>query len=223
MAISALIPCNSKIESTKFCYRRENGRTSNDLMTTNVSVIPRSICDNSYQKRIGKHSFCAGSMDGGRDTCQVRSFIICFIIEKLIDFGNCRATVVAAFWPIILWLGLFRLVRNWIQKKIKEINKNDWNLNVTETGIGCGRPFYPGIYLNVHHYNHWIRQVISSTSYSIPSNSLILATIAVIIVFYWYLKNAQNLPNVINPVLLITIEKKCFWNFFDFTVKPWIF
>lgn len=55
--------------------REEGGNPSNELMTTNVSVIPRAICNISYYGNIGRHVFCAGSKTGGKDSCQVRSFM----------------------------------------------------------------------------------------------------------------------------------------------------
>lgn len=44
-----------------------------DLMITNVSVVPWEICNgpHAYKGLVGKHAFCAGSMEGGADSCQV--------------------------------------------------------------------------------------------------------------------------------------------------------
>lgn len=49
----------------------EKGIQSNDLMTTNVSVMLRDECNIAYSGLIGRHAFCAGANAGGRDTCQV--------------------------------------------------------------------------------------------------------------------------------------------------------
>lgn len=62
-------------------YRTEGGIQSNELMTTNVSVIPREICNIAYNGRLGRHVLCAGSFDGGKDTCQVCTLI--FFDKKL--------------------------------------------------------------------------------------------------------------------------------------------
>lgn len=39
----------------------------------NVSVVPWKICNGafSYNGGVGKHAFCAGSLEGGVDSCQV--------------------------------------------------------------------------------------------------------------------------------------------------------
>lgn len=47
---------------------------------------------------------------------------------------------------------------------------------------GCGHGEYPGVYTNVHHYNHWIRQVLINASPGFGiSHILMLTTVAVIL------------------------------------------
>lgn len=58
--------------------RVQGGTRSIDLMATNVSVIPREICNPAYGGILGQHVICAGSPEGGKDTCQV------LLIDKLI-------------------------------------------------------------------------------------------------------------------------------------------
>lgn len=48
-------------------------------------------------------------------------------------------------------------------------------------GIGCGRRYFPGIYTNVHHYNHWIRQEINLSSHVNLHHKAILAAMLVFI------------------------------------------
>lgn len=76
----------NEIKSKKFCCfvcvicRVEEGVQSNDLMATNVSVIPRKICLSRYSGKISRHAFCAGSLEGEKekDTCQVCWLIVVF-------------------------------------------------------------------------------------------------------------------------------------------------
>lgn len=58
-------------------HTQEDWLGSNELLKANVSIIPRKICNGplSYNGKVGERQFCAGSMDGGVDTCQVRAVI----------------------------------------------------------------------------------------------------------------------------------------------------
>lgn len=98
-------------------HRREHGNPSTYLMATNVSIVSRERCNTQfpYRGQIGKHSFCAGTKTGGHDTCQVCSFIICFIREFNLFHSNFyvenekkwRVTVVEAFCVITFLLESF--------------------------------------------------------------------------------------------------------------------
>lgn len=52
---------------------KEEGTVSIDLMAVNVTVIPTKICNkiDSYNGQVDKNAFCAGYMEGGKDSCQV--------------------------------------------------------------------------------------------------------------------------------------------------------
>lgn len=62
----------------KFHFREEDGTASPDLLMANVSVVPWKNCNGalSYNGGVGKHAFCAGSRNGGVDSCQVSNKLI---------------------------------------------------------------------------------------------------------------------------------------------------
>lgn len=56
-----------------FSYRFEKGPPTVELLIAEVLVVPKDICNSrrSYNGAVSKNAFCAGSMAGGTDTCQV--------------------------------------------------------------------------------------------------------------------------------------------------------
>jgi secreted trypsin-like serine protease len=88
-------------------------------MRVDLQVITTAICNDtlSYNGMIQAGQFCAGSMMGGRDSCQGDSGggLIC----------NGLITGVVSF------------------------------------GFGCGRPRFPGVYIDVSQYIEWILMSIN--------------------------------------------------------------
>lgn len=41
-----------------------------------MSVVMRDECNVAMRGQVGKHAFCAGAREGGRDTCQVEHFSV---------------------------------------------------------------------------------------------------------------------------------------------------
>lgn len=70
----------------------ENGTASLHLLGVNLTVIPKHICNaqNSYGGMVKSNMFCAGAMDGGRDSCQGDSGggLICnTYLSGIVSFG----------------------------------------------------------------------------------------------------------------------------------------
>lgn len=65
-------------------------QVSEDLMAVTIPVIPMAICNStiSYNGVIPSGEFCAGYMEGGRDSCQVKYAFRCRDeISKLIKLA----------------------------------------------------------------------------------------------------------------------------------------
>lgn len=72
------------------------GPTSNVLMKVSLDLVKQNECNSSYSGSIQgkklafginpKSQICAGEMEGGKDTCQVRNLIIFIIISHLVNY-----------------------------------------------------------------------------------------------------------------------------------------
>lgn len=69
-------PLYNKTKIINICYfpsNLKNGTASARLLRVDVGIIERSICNRitSYNGAVKDGMICAGTMDGGRDSCQV--------------------------------------------------------------------------------------------------------------------------------------------------------
>ncbi|MBN3270720.1 GRAA protein, partial [Polyodon spathula] len=68
-----------------------DGQPSNKLMEVNVTVVDRKICEKLYINTITRNMFCAGDINGGKDSCEGDSGgpIICNgIYSGIVSFGE---------------------------------------------------------------------------------------------------------------------------------------
>uniref|UniRef100_A0A8C6UU49 trypsin n=1 Tax=Neogobius melanostomus TaxID=47308 RepID=A0A8C6UU49_9GOBI len=107
-----------------------------------VSVYLYPSCRYFYYYRITENMVCAGSWEGGKDSCQVR---------KSHDSG--RLTVVCADLIVkssVLFQG----------DSGGPLICNGQLQGIVSWGIGCAYRYYPGVYTRVENFIDWINTVL---------------------------------------------------------------
>ncbi|KAI4879175.1 hypothetical protein NFI96_025799 [Prochilodus magdalenae] len=116
---------------------REDGKLTTLLQKAQVSIIDQSDCLQSYSRRLTANMMCAGSMEGGKDTCLV---IFIYVEVLLSSLGHCRAA-----WetPGVLWCAGSPRAAGFFSRS-------------DQLGHGCGRSSFPGVYMRVTAVREWI-------------------------------------------------------------------
>lgn len=89
-----------KSMTSKFCFLK--GPASQTLQEAKIQLIDRTTCNSRavYNGRITDTMICAGKLEGGVDSCQVRNTLLmntvrsCLIIQKS-KFEYCKCNVCA--------------------------------------------------------------------------------------------------------------------------------
>jgi len=86
-------PLNGTCRVAGWGTTKENGTVSPNLLAVNVDIVPIRTCNRTgiYDGMLRSQMFCAGAMEGGRDSCQGDSGggLICnSIVTGIVSFGR---------------------------------------------------------------------------------------------------------------------------------------
>lgn len=121
-----------------------SGRYSNQLLNARVFLISDERCKapHVYGNVLDSSMFCAGTLQGGVDSCQVR--VLKAQWDVVLPFAN-------AVWKLVSLQG------DSGGPLVCENNGSHYITGVVSWGDGCGQRNKPGVYANVHKFNSWIR------------------------------------------------------------------
>lgn len=123
-------------------------------MRIDATVIPRSICNQrqSYGGAVRTGMFCAGTMLGGSDSCQVLILFVKFILANFLKLF-CFVYSKGDSGGGIICNGLLA--------------------GVVSFGHGCARPNFPGVYADVSYHKSFIASAIawnlSNSAIAVPT------------------------------------------------------
>lgn len=124
------------------------GPPSNVLMEVTIPVWSQEDCQRQFDQPILDTEICAGSEQGGRDSCQVG------------DHGHSARSLAFGAESPIYPLGALGLPQGDSGGPLLlQMSDGRWcNIGIVSFGVRCGEPGKPGVYTNVGKYLDWIAQ-----------------------------------------------------------------
>ncbi|MEQ2176776.1 hypothetical protein GOODEAATRI_031542, partial [Goodea atripinnis] len=118
------------------------------LRCLDAPILSDTNCRNSYPGQITSNMFCAGFLEGGKDSCQVRHVKLQHSENKSI-FRRLLLTPLLIFYMFQGDSGGPVVCNGQLQ-------------GIVSWGYGCAQKNQPGVYTKVCNYKTWIQNTMSS-------------------------------------------------------------
>lgn len=99
--------------------------SNKQLRAANVPIANQEYCNTQYNGIITDRMICAGYEAGGKDSCQVKRFIVKSVQKSILSIFLIKRVTLADHWPVLLtisvrWLVLYHLVLDALSPNILE-------------------------------------------------------------------------------------------------------
>ncbi|RWS26030.1 Clotting factor B-like protein [Leptotrombidium deliense] len=142
-----LVNSGDEVSIAGWGYLNYNGQKSDVLNKAHLNIISRKTCNATYSKHrsnkiptgITDHFICAGAPDYSRDACEADSG------------GALLKREMASF-----------------RMPLKEYESRFVQIGIVSFGYKCAHDGYPGVYTDVAHFIHWIKENVDLRSSKSP-------------------------------------------------------